>query len=609
MFQSPRREWAIIALNAIALGMHYLLPATEPVLVAVAALGAVPVVMRAVRDLLHRKLTIDVFNILALGVSFGTGEFPSAAFIVLMITSADFLEWRTRMRTEDAVTSLLRLKPQTALRKEGEDLKTVSVSVLKADDIIVAESGQAIAADGVVVSGTATVNEALVTGESAPVQKSPGSHVLGSTIVDSGALKVRVTRVGKESTLERMADLMREAAKNKSRPERLADRFAVIFLPIVLVIAAGVYWQTRSANMVAALFLVACADDMALAIPLAMTAALGWAARNGVVVKGGTWLDTLSKVRTVVLDKTGTLTYGAFRLEHLHIEPHVPEHTFWRLVGIAEKFSEHPLGRALWNQARMHATDIPDPDEVKIIKGAGIWVRGAGHQIAIGTEELFQQLRVPLSPRMHELLDEARARSLGSVVLVAVDGNPAGTISLADVPRQQAAGALERLRRLGVRDLIMFTGDREAPAQRVGAQLGITDVRAQMTPEAKLQQLEQLRNRPVAMIGDGINDAPALARADIGIAMGRGGTAIASEAADAIVLNDDLRRVADLVLLGRRTLSVIHWDIAIWAFSNAVGFALVLTGVAGPSLAAFYNFATDFLPLINSTRLVRRRAW
>jgi heavy metal translocating P-type ATPase len=608
LFRSPNREYLVIATVGVALLINVVLLPLPQILLVVSALASLALLIRAGRDIAHARISLDVFNAFAVGVTFALNEFTSAAFIILMVTSADVLEWHTRRRTQNAVEQLLKLKPQTALRQHGNDLETIPIDQVRVGDILVVESGQAIPADGIVMSGRALVNEALVTGESVPVEKVTGAGVLVSTVVDTGAIKVRASRVGKDSTIERMAELMRSAAVNKSKPERIADRFAGIFMPLVIIFGAAVYLWTRNLQMTAAVFIVACADDMAVAIPLAMTASLGWAAKRGVVIKGGVWLDTLSRIKTLVLDKTGTLTYGNFRLNRLDLEPDVNETEFWKLLGVAEKFSEHPIGRALFALARERVGEITDPDEVTVHKGAGISVQANGHSISVGDEHLLELLHLPPGGRLHDMLAKARSASVGTSVLVLRDNIPLGVVSLADAPRPEAAHSLRMVRTLGVRDIVMFTGDNEQTAGRVASQLGIVHVRAHMKPEQKLTALEQLQLRPVAMVGDGINDAPALARADVGIAMGKGGTAIASEAADVIILTDDLTRLADLVVLGRRTMSVIRWDIAIWALSNLIGFTLVLTGIAGPALAAFYNFATDFLPLINSSRLFRSRA-
>ncbi len=606
--KSPLREYSIIGAVGVALLIHVIVEPIPQILLVLAALGSVSLVIRAGVDIAHIHVTLDVFNLFAVSVSFATGEVVSAAFIILMITAADVLQWHTGRRTQNAVEQLLKLKPLTAIRQQGNDHETVPLAQVRVGDILVVESGQTVPADGMVIGGRALVNEALVTGESIPVEKIAGSGVLISTVVDTGALKIRAVRVGKDSTIERMAQLMRSAAANKSKPERIADRFAGIFLPIVIVFGVGVYIVTHNLRMTAALFLVACADDMAVAIPLAMTASLGWAAQRGVIIKGGAWLQTLSNVRTLVLDKTGTLTYGAFRLERINREPDISEHEFWRMVGVAEKFSEHPIGRTLFALARERIGEIADPDDIVVHKGAGIEVRSGAHTIAVGDEKLLELLNIPLKDHIRKFFADARSTSVGTSVIVLRDSNPVGTVSLADAPRPEAAGSLRALRGLGIRDIVMFTGDNERTANRVASHLGITQVRAQMKPEEKLRAVKELRPRPVAMVGDGINDAPALAGADVGIAMGKGGTAIASEAADVVILTDDLSRLGDVVMLGRRTMSVINWDIVIWGLSNVIGFTLVLTGIAGPASAAFYNFATDFLPLINSSRLFRSKA-
>ncbi|MGC9968632.1 MAG: cation-translocating P-type ATPase [Minisyncoccia bacterium] len=627
IFRSPDREYLLIIVVAFALIINLFFPAFSAagiVLWIAALFGALPTVGAAASALYRRKVTIDTFNVFALAISFATREIRSAAFIVLMLTFAYLLDWYTESRTENAVAELLRLKPEKARRlkkdgAKGDMVEEVRADDIKMDNILLVQDGDRVPADGVIVFGNVLVNESSVTGESVPVPKREGDRLLSGTLIESGTAKFRATGVGKDSTLERMAGLIREAQKNKSRSERLADRFAAIFLPIVLVFGLGVYIVTGNILMTAALFLVACADDMAVAIPLAVTAALGRAASRGVVVKGGEWLDALGKTRTLVLDKTGTLTYGSFALRDAEIVKGISPDLFWQSVGVAEKFSEHPVGRAIFKAALEKLTDVasrsalPDPDEVKIHRGNGIWVRYGGAkriEVAIGDEGMCADLGLRVEPLAKKKLKEKKERFGGTTVLVAINKKCAGLITVADVPREEAAESMRALRKLGVQNITMFTGDNEAVAAAMTKKLGLASYSASMSPEEKLRKLEMLLkdsgNRAVAMVGDGINDAPALARADVGIAMGNEGAAVAVEAADIVVLTDNLARIPEMVSLGRRTASVIKWDMVIWVVSNAVGFALVLTGFAGPAIAAFYNFATDFLPLINSARLFRR---
>jgi heavy metal translocating P-type ATPase len=393
-----------------------------------------------------------------------------------------------------------------------------------------------------------------------------------------------------------MLALVEESAKNKSQPERAADRFAGAFLPIVLAIGLVTFIVTRNPIMTASIFLVACADDMAVAIPLAVTAALGGAARRGIVVKGGEWLEILARLRTVVLDKTGTVTYGALSVEKTEIAPGVEEGYFWKTVASAEKFSDHPMGRAVYRLAASKLDSVADPEKYEAIVGAGVAARVDGEAVAIGSAKYFDARKLPRP---------AGDGDGHSSVFVASAGRYLGRLAISDLPRPEAAQALWRLKEQGIKKIVMFTGDRSETAARIAAALGIDEFRAEMKPEDKVREIEKLLGRgPVAMVGDGINDAPALARSDVGIAMG-GGAAAAIEAADVVILADDLNRLPQAVELSRRAMGVIRSDIIIWAVSNLFGFALVLTGFAGPVLASFYNFATDFFPLINSSRLFK----
>jgi heavy metal translocating P-type ATPase len=601
-------EWLILVSVGAALIANFFWPPVSVVLLVVSVLGALPILWRGLGTIHGRDfhITIDTFNLFALGVSFATLEVRSAAFIVLMVTSADLLDRRARMRTEHAVQRLLSLKPVTAKRERGVDVERIPASHIRVGDVLVVATGEAIPADGMVTAGEAMIDEALVTGESLPVHKRPGMRVLVSTIVQDGTLKIRATHVGAASTIERMAQLMRQAQENKSRPERLADRFAAVFLPLVLVIGVIVYLQTRSIQMVAALFLVACADDIALSIPLAITASLGQAAKRGVVIKGGSALGVLARVQTIVLDKTGTLTYGSFQVGEVWIDPAVSHHQFWRAVGIADKFSDHPVSHALLLEAYKHVKSIPDPKHVQVYKGSGLIVQSGPDTIAVGNRAIVRHAGVPMRPSIAKALK--RAQTAGTAVVVLINGSLAGAIAVTDTPRAEAALSLSQIAKLGISRVIMFTGDNETAAKQVASVLGIQKVRAEMKPEDKLKALKRIRERPLAMVGDGINDAPALAYADVGIAMGKGGAAIASEAADVVVLTDNLARLPEMIVLARRTVSIIEWDIVIWLLSNAFGFWLVLSGTIGPVTAAFYNFATDFLPLMNSARLFRTSA-
>lgn len=605
LFKAPYREFIVSIFVGIGLLYHYVFGDAIPFLMVAVIVGSIVPISGALNALRRKQITIEAFNFFALAVSFILGEITSAAFIVLMLAFASYLDWRTESRATNAVEELLKLKPRKAYRETGDHVEEIASEEVHSGDILVVKSGECIPVDGVVTYGSAFVNEASITGESKPLEKIVGDEVYSSTVSESGVLKIRATKVGSDSTIERMARLIEEAGKNKSKTEKLADKFAGMFLPIVVAAGMVTYFVTGDMSMTAALFLIVCADDIAVSIPLAVTASLGRAAKRGVIIKGGEWLHALARVNILVFDKTGTLTYGHFALSEAEIVPGVDKKHFWKAVAVAEKFSEHPIGRAVFKEATARDNDVPDPTKVEVISGAGVWALWDANEIVIGNEKILIAKGIHLSEELSLRYEKKKSQGGVTVLFVYIDGAFAGFLSVADTPRVEARESLEVLQKSGVR-VIMLTGDNEEVAKRVSTDLGIREYRAGMTPETKLKEIERLAEEgSLAMVGDGINDAPALTRADVGIAMGAGGTAVAVEAANIVILTDQLDRIPEMIALSRRTVSVINADMWIWGMTNVLGIALVFFGLVGPALAAFYNFATDFLPLINSARLFR----
>jgi len=604
---SPIREYAVAAISLSALALDYFIGANY-LLFAVAVAGSLTTLYDGVRSLLHGKITIDSFNAFALSIALITGEIRSTVFIVLMLVFASLLDWYMESRRSRAVEEVLRLKPTTATREKNGALEEVPIAVIKAGDIVLIKEGGRIPVDGVIILGEASVNEASLTGESILVEKRKGDAVWSSTLVSAGTVKVKATKVGKESTVEQIAALIKGALKHKSHSERIADRFAAIFLPVVVVLGAATYAFTGNIVMTAALFLVACADDIAVAIPLAMSAAIGKAAERGVIIKGGEWLAVLARIKTVVMDKTGTLTYGDVRVEKAIIKEGVSEKDFWTVVGVAEKFSDHPAGRAIYAEAVLKAGSFPDPEAFKAEKGSGIFARYGDREVLIGNLDIFSGRKFDGAERIADEMRGLSEKEGASLNAVFANGKLWGYIVMRDISRPEARRSVELLKSAGVERVVMFTGDNKNTAERIAAELGIADVRSEMKPEQKLGELEKLflPNKALAMVGDGVNDAPALARADIGIAMGGTGTAVAIEAADVVILSDRLDRLPEMIRLGKKTMSVVRGDMVIWLLTNLLGFYLVFTGVADPAFAAFYNFISDFFPLINSARLFRK---
>ena len=607
LFREPKRDGFLIGLLIIIFFVEFFWPPMKTGLLIFGLITVIPNIEEAWRGIRERRITIDALNLFAVILSALMLEWRSVAFIALMLASARILETRTASKSRKAVEELLRLKPTTAWKEVNGEVKEISIGEVRVGDVLVLKTGSRVPVDGRIKKGDVSINEASVTGESVPKEHTVGDRVMSGTLVESGTATFVAERVGKETTVERLAALVKNASEHKSRSERLADRFAGLFLPAIIIGGIVVYFATRDLTLVIALLLVSCADDVAVAIPLAMVASIGQAAKRGVLVKGGEWIEALSRVDAIVLDKTGTLTYGSLSVQSFAIRKEVSVENLWCAIASAEKFSEHPAGRALYRfSAGKAGVMIPDPEEIVIEKGVGLSAVVKKHNVVIGNEAAFKERRIAMS---EVLLKEAEAMDHGAprtYVFVSIDHVLSAVFGIADVPRPEAAQSIRDLRAVGVKKVLMLTGDRQEVADSVADMLGITEFEATVLPERKLQRIESLSHEhTVAMVGDGMNDAAALARADVGIAMGVGGTAVTVEAADIVILTDNLSRVPEMIRLGKRTMSVIRGDIVIWIATNAIGMVLVLLGVFGPSLAALYNFLTDFVPLINSGRLFR----
>lgn len=606
MSEEPRFSYIIIFLSICSLLLTRGIPVESPLywlLFCVTIVGSLPTFIEAIRiGLREHTISIAAFNSFAVIASLITGEWTSAVFITLMLSCARILDAKTTEKMHRAVEELIKLKPSTVQRENGNMIEEIPITDVQKHDIIIVRTGDRIGVDGIVTFGHAFINESSVTGETAPKEKGVGDIVVSSSLNESGLIKLRATRVGKDSTIERIASLIREATQKKSHVERTADRFARAFLPFIVLVGICVYLVTNNVTMMAAIFLVACADDLAVAIPLAITASIGKAAQRGVLIKGGAQFESLAKIDTLVFDKTGTLTLGTFSVDKIHIEPQFSPQEFWQAIACAEKYSEHPIGKALYRAAVTTIDSLLEPDTFSTFEHGGVTATYGQHHIVIGNTRALATIHsIAAQTAIAHITGTPHVND--TTVAAIIDHTYAGYISITDTPRPEAQKSIETIMSLGITP-IMFTGDNTRVAHAVAKRLGISHVRASMLPGDKLRELAALTaHHTVGMLGDGINDAPSLARAHMGIAMGGIGTAVATEAADAVILSDNLSRIPEMILLSRKTMSVVRTDIAIWLISNSVGISLVLMGIAGPAGAAFYNFLTDFLPIINSARL------
>ncbi|MFJ5840565.1 heavy metal translocating P-type ATPase [Streptomyces shenzhenensis] len=604
----------------------------------VAVWSAWPFHIRAVRGLRHSTATMDTLVSLGVVASFswsvyalflgGAGEpgmrmsfslLPSASegmahvyleaavSVPLFVLTGRFLEGRARRGTGAALRSLAELAAKKVSVRDERGERSIPIEQLRVGQVFVVRPGERVATDGRVTEGSSAVDLSLVTGESEPVEVSPGSALIGGAVNAGGLLLVQATAVGADTQLARITRLVTEAQAGKARAQRLADAVAGVFVPVVLAVAVTVlgFWLGAGADPQAALtacvavLVVACPCALGLATPTALMAATGRGAQLGVLVSGPQTLEALQHVDTVVLDKTGTLTTGHMTVAHVTAVPGaLGQDAVIRLAGAVEQGSEHPIGRAITAYARRTgaAEPLPDVTDFAAVPGRGVSGRVDGLAVEVGAPD-------GKVPRVLAKALAAAEDAAHTPVLVQVDGRAKALIAVGDIVRPGSYRAVDRLRRLGVRP-VLATGDRSAPAEAVADALGIDEVHARCTPEDKAALVRELKQEGarVAVVGDGVNDAAALAAADLGIAMGSG-TDVAIGAADLTLARGDIEVLVDAVLLARRTLGTIRANLA-WAFGyNAVTVPLAMVGLLDPMVAAAAMSVSSVLVVANSLRL------
>jgi P-type Cu+ transporter len=522
--------------------------------------------------------------------------FETAAIIITLILIGRLLETRTKAKASDAVRKLLDLQPKMAkVIREGEEVEVeIPIEQVQEGQVMVVRPGERIPTDGVVIDGLSSVDESTVTGESIPIDRKKGDDVIGATINKSGMLKVKATKVGQDTVLSQIITLVEEARTGKAQMQRLVDQVAKYFVPAVLGIAIGVGlgWYliggigvTFSLLAFVSVIIIACPCALGIATPAALMMGAGKGAENGILFKGGEYLEIAKKVKTIVFDKTGTLTKGKPSVTDIIDLSGMGEGELLRLVGIAESGSEHPLGQAVVNNVREKGIMISNPDSFEAVSGHGLKARYADHTILIGNKRLMNDNNILVTETVDTTLRELETGGK-TAILAAIDNKLAGIIALADTIKENAKEALDSLKTMGI-EVIMLTGDNERTAKAVASKLGIIRVIAQVLPHEKEQIISMLKEQEenrivVAMVGDGINDAPALARADLGIAIGSG-TDVAKETGGIILIKDDIRDVVTALDLGRKTVSKIKQNL-FWAFSYNAGLIPIAGGVLVPFL-------------------------
>ncbi|MGA6990183.1 MAG: heavy metal translocating P-type ATPase [Nitrososphaeraceae archaeon] len=521
--------------------------------------------------------------------------FETAAIIITLILIGRLLETRTKERASDAVRKLLDLQPKMAkvIRRKGDAEVELEIPIeqVQERDIMVIRPGERIPTDGIVVNGLSSVDEAAVTGESIPVDKKKDDQVIGATINKSGLLKVKATKIGQDTVLSQIITLVEEARTGKAKMQRIVDQVAKYFVPAVLAVAIGVGlgWYfigdigfTFSLLAFVSVIIIACPCALGIATPAALMMGAGKGAEYGILLKGGEYLEIASKVKTIVFDKTGTLTKGKPSVTDLIDLSGMGEGELLRLVAIAESGSEHPLGQAVVNYAREKGILVANPDSFEAVSGHGLKARYGDHTILIGNRKLMVDNNIPVTETKDSKLKDLESQGK-TAVLGAIDNKLAGIIGIADTIKENAKEAIDSLKSMGM-EVVMLTGDNDRTAKAVSSKLGINRVIAQVLPPEKEQAISKLKGegKVVAMVGDGINDAPALARADLGIAIGSG-TDVAKETGGIILIKDDIRDVVTALDLGKKTVSKIKQNL-FWAFAYNTGLIPIAGGVLVPIL-------------------------
>jgi Cu+-exporting ATPase len=548
--------------------------------------------------------------------------FDTSAMIIVLILLGRLLEARAKGRTSDAIKKLIGLQPKTArVKRNGEDMDIPIEEVIIGDEILV-RPGEKIPVDGIILGGKSSVDESMITGESMPVEKTAGDDVIGATINKTGSFRFRATRVGKDTALARIIKLVRDAQGSKAPIQRMADVIASYFVPIVISIAIATFviWfvfgpkpaLTFSLLNFVAVMIVACPCALGLATPTAVMVGTGRGAENGILIKGGESLETAHKIDTIVFDKTGTLTKGEPEVTDVEAGSSFSEGEILKIAASIEKVSEHPLGEAIVKKAEEKKLTLFDPGDFQAIQGKGVMSEIDGKTVLVGSRKLMDEKNIDT----REFGDRAEvfAKEGKTAVYVAMENKAAGLVAIADTLKQDAVKALDKLKNESI-EVIMLTGDNRNTAQAIAKNAGISRVIAEVLPEDKVEQIKilQAEGKKVAMVGDGINDAPALAQADIGIAIGSG-TDVAMEAADITLISDDLTGVVKGIALSRQTITVIKQNL-FWAFFyNTLGipiaagvlypfFGILLSPIIASAAMAFSSVSV----VSNSLRLRRRR--
>lgn len=595
----------------IAFGLHWanLSQWKDYVLIASSLFAGYFIAIKAFQALRMKAFSIELLVTIAVIGALIIGEYVESAVVTFLFIFGAYLESRTLEKTRSSLRDLIDQTPTeaTVIRPEGH-VKLPVEDVVKGDRVLI-RSGEKVAVDGAIASGQALIVEAAITGESVPASKSVGDRVFSGTIIDNGYIEVTADRIGDDTTFAKIIEMVEEAQESKTTTQKFLDRFANIYTPAIVVLAILVYAITRNVELALTFLVIACPGALVISAPVSMVAGIGNGARNGVLVKGGEIMEKLSKIDLVIFDKTGTLTKGKPEVTDVKSWG-LDDNTLLRLVAEAEKVSEHHLGQTIVAEAKKRELPLSEePQEVAIIKGGGMIATVGGQHLAIGNRKLMAVQGVSIDEHI-EAYATGREKAGNTAVLIAIDKKLTGVISIADQIKPEAKAAIEQLRQAGVKRTFMLTGDNRHTAQLVGDELGLDAVHAELLPQDKVKWVNELKSKGyrVAMVGDGINDAPALATADVGLAMGIGGTDISMETADIVLMSDRLDQFAHAYSLAKATVRNMQQNTVMAVGTVIFLLAGVLLGKIFLASGMLVHELSVLLVTLNAVRLIRYRA-
>ena len=606
-----RRFWLTVGsggLIAIGLLARYgfgMIELWSALMVAAALLAGSDIAVRAWRALRVKHLSIELLVTVAAVGALVIGEFWESAAVTFLFMFGAWLEVRTMGQTRGALKELLDAAPATAtVLRNGEPVE-IPAHEVQPGEIVLVKAGQRIPVDGEVSEGTAAVSEAAITGEPMPAEKAPGSLVHAGTIAENGLLRIRATNVGADTTLARIIQRVEEAQDEKAPSQRMIERFAQWYTPAIIGLAVLAFAFTQDIRLALTLLVVGCPGALVISTPVSIVAGIGRAARSGILIKGGQHLESAGRIDTLALDKTGTLTEGKPRLATVIALEGIGEDELVRLAATAEAGSDHPLGRPIVEAGRKQGL-LPTPETLDEHAGMGISARIEGHDVAAGNRRLMEKLGIPLGAEGEAGL-ERLLKAGQTPIMVATDGRLIGLLGMSDMAREGAKDAIARLREIGIRRVVMLTGDQEGAAQAIAREVGIDEVHAGLMPEDKLDLIRKMKEEGahVAMVGDGINDAPALAAADTSIAMGAAGSDVAIETADIALLNDDLGKIPEAMAISRATLGNMRQNLVIALVTVAGLLAGVFSGDIHMAGGMLVHQLSVLIVIANGMRLLR----